>query len=184
MDEHEAVQRMKAGDIGGLEAMVACHQLRAVRAAWLITGDLASAEDIVQDTFIQVYQRIHQFDSSRPFAPWFMRSVVNAALKSTRHSARQGPVAPSEDETWFEGLFAQGPSPEQQVEWLAFQQHIRAALLRLSPRQRAVIVRKYYLEMSEQEMSSDLQIAPGTVKWLLNTARERLRGLLKGAQHD
>ena len=184
MDEHEAIKRMKAGDIGGLEEMVACHQLRAVRTAWLITGDLASAEDVVQDTFIQVYQRIHQFDGSKPFAPWFMRSVVNAALKSTRHNAPPGQGAPTVDEAWFESHFAQGPSPEQQVEWLAFQQQVRAALLRLSPRQRAVIVRKYYLEMSEQEMSSDLQIAPGTVKWLLNTARERLRGLLKGAQHD
>lgn len=184
MDEHEAVQRMKAGDIGGLEVMVACHQLRAVRAAWLITGDLASAEDIVQDTFIQAYQRIHQFDGSKPFAPWFMRSVINAALKSTRHNAPQWQGTQTDDESWFERLFAQGPSPEQQVEWLAFQQQIRTALLRLSPRQRAVIVRKYYLEMSEQEMSSDLQIAPGTVKWLLNTARERLRRLLKGAQHD
>jgi RNA polymerase sigma-70 factor (ECF subfamily) len=41
-----------------------------------------------------------------------------------------------------------------------------------------VIVQRYYLEMSEKEMAESLQAAPGTVKWLLNAARARLRGLL------
>jgi RNA polymerase sigma-70 factor (ECF subfamily) len=48
----------------------------------------------------------------------------------------------------------------------------------LSPRQRAVVVQRYYLEMSEKEMTETLEVAPGTVKWLLNAARSRLRSLL------
>ena len=47
-----------------------------------------------------------------------------------------------------------------------------------SPRQRVAIVQRYYLEMSEKEMTQALDIAPGTVKWLLNAARSRLRTLL------
>ena len=56
-------------------------------------------------------------------------------------------------------------------------------LFKLPPRQRAVIVQRYYLEMSEQEMAESLEIAPGTVKWLLNAARSRLRSLL-GAERS
>ena len=49
----------------------------------------------------------------------------------------------------------------------------------LSPRQRAVVVQRYFLDMSEREMAAKLEIAPGTVKWLLNAARTRLRALLR-----
>ena len=55
---------------------------------------------------------------------------------------------------------------------------ILEALSRLSPRQRAVIVQRYYLGMSEKEMALQLEVASGTVKWLLNAARERLRLML------
>ena len=48
----------------------------------------------------------------------------------------------------------------------------------MHPRQRAVIIQRYYLEMSEKEMSEALDSPRGTVKWLLNTARTRLRSLL------
>jgi DNA-directed RNA polymerase specialized sigma24 family protein len=41
-----------------------------------------------------------------------------------------------------------------------------------------VIVQRYFLDMSEKEMAAELDAAPGTIKWLLNAARERLRALL------
>jgi DNA-directed RNA polymerase specialized sigma24 family protein len=52
---------------------------------------------------------------------------------------------------------------------------------KLSPRQRAVIVQRYFLEMNEKEMAIESNVAVGTIKWLLNAARERLRGLLDAA---
>jgi RNA polymerase sigma-70 factor, ECF subfamily len=53
-----------------------------VRAACLITRDVALAEDVVQEAFLQAYRSIRHFDLSRPFGPWFMRSVVHAAVKA------------------------------------------------------------------------------------------------------
>lgn len=79
-DEFEAIKRLKQGDISGLEFLVSQYQVRAVRAAYLITRDSALAEDVAQDCFVRVYHSIHGFDSSRPFEPWFMRSVVNASV--------------------------------------------------------------------------------------------------------
>ena len=52
MDETQAIQRLKNGDISGLEFLVARHQVKAVRTAYLITRDLGLAEDIVQDSFL------------------------------------------------------------------------------------------------------------------------------------
>lgn len=50
---------------------------------------------------------------------------------------------------------------------------------KLSPRQRAVIVQRYFLEMSEKEMAEESDTAAGTVKWLLHAARRNLRSLLR-----
>ena len=181
MDDLQAIQRLKQGDIGGLELLMGRYQVKAARAAFLITHDAALAEDIVQETFIRIYQRIRQFDDSRPFEPYLMRSVINAALNAIRGNSR---LASLEDDAGeVENLLDRAALVESQVEFAQLQQEIIIALSGLSPRQRAVIVQRYYLNMSEQEMAQSLEVAPGTIKWLLNAARARLRRLL-GAERS
>ncbi|MDP3186645.1 MAG: RNA polymerase sigma factor [Anaerolineales bacterium] len=178
MDESQAIQRLKRGDIGGLEFLVHRYQLKAVRTAYLITRDPQTAEDVVQDTFLQSYHSIARFDGTRPFEPWFMRSVVNAAVKIAQKAARQVQVGEDADGSVLAELAAQVESVETQVESIEVQNHIWDAMQKLSPRQRAVIVQRYFLEMSEKEMTEESDTTAGTVKWLLHAARERLRGLL------
>jgi RNA polymerase sigma-70 factor (ECF subfamily) len=182
MDEQQAIQRLKNGDIRGLEFLVMRYQVRAVRAAYLITRDLALAEDVVQDTFLQVFRSIGRFDATRPFEPWFMRSVVNAAVKAMQRSARQLQVGDEAQEALLAEWAARVESVEAQVESIEFQNQIWDALQKLSPRQRAVIVQRYFLEMSEKEMAEEAGTTAGTVKWLLNAARKRLRGLLERSE--
>lgn len=178
MDDQQTIQRLKNGDIGGLETLVAQYQVRAVRTAYLITRDPDLAEDIVQDAFVKVFRSIHGFDATRPFEPWFMRSVANASLKVMQKSARHVQIGEESDETFFAELVEQGASIEDQIESIEVQNQLWDAMQRLSPRQRAVIVQRYYLGMSEAEMVQDTGSAAGTIKWLLNAARERLRYLL------
>ncbi len=182
MDEHQAIQRLKNGDIGGLEYLVARHQVKAVRTAYLITRDLGLAEDVVQDSFLQTFHSISGFDSTRLFEPWFMRSVVNASVKMMQRSAKQVEVGDEADESLFAELAARVASVEEQVESIEIQDQIWDAMQKLSPRQRAVIVQRYFLEMSEKEMAEEAGSAVGTVKWMLNAARERLRGLIERSE--
>ena len=179
--EKQAIQRLKNGDISGLEFLVARYQVKAVRTAFLITRDPGLAEDIVQDSFIQVFRAIRGFDVTRPFEPWFMRSVVNASVKTMQRSARQVQFGEEADEFVFEELIARVESVESQVESSLVQNQLWDAMRKLSPRQRAVIVQRYFLEMSEAEMAQEAGSAAGTVKWLLNAARKRLRSLLTDA---
>jgi len=178
MDEQTAIQRLKRGDIGGLDLLVHRYQVKAVRTAYLVTHNAALAEDVVQESFIQAYRAIGGFDAGRPFGPWFLQSVVHAALKAAQKAERQVLVEPGSDEPWFEDLLGWAESAEAEAETAAFQQEIWDALQRLSPRQRAVVVQRYFLEMSEKDMAAQIGAAPGTVKWLLNAARSRLRILL------
>ena len=181
MDEKQAIQRLKNGDISGLEFLVACHQVKAVRTAYLITRDLGLAEDIVQDSFIRAFRAMRGFDETRPFEPWFMRSVVNASVKMMQKSARQVEAGDDADE-FLSQLAEQAESVESQVESIEVQNQIWDAMQKLSPRQRAVIVQRYFLDMSEAEMAKESGTAVGTVKWMLNAARERLRGLLERSE--
>jgi RNA polymerase sigma-70 factor (ECF subfamily) len=177
MDEQQAVRRLKQGDIGGLEALVHLHQVRAMRAAYLVTHDRAQAEDVVQTAFIRAYERIHQFDSQRPFAPWFLRSVVNDAVKAVSRSQRFIELD-NDDFSWEETLPDTELSPDDSVEAEEVRQTMWDALAKLPAQQRAAVVMRYYLGLSEAEMSQELTSPPGTIKWRLHTARERLRKLL------
>ena len=178
MNEHEAIEQLKQGNIRGLEFLVSRYQLKAVRAAYLITRDQGLAEDVVQDCFIRAFHASRSFDATRPFEPWFMRSVIHASVKTIQRSARQVDVGSEADESIFAEIVAEVESVEAQVESIELQNEIWKAMQKLSPRQRAVLVQRYYLEMSENEMSIESGTTAGTIKWLLNAARERLRGLL------
>jgi RNA polymerase sigma-70 factor (ECF subfamily) len=180
MDEQTAIQRLKQGDIGGLEYLVYRYQVKAVRTAYLITRDLGLAEDVVQDTFLHVYRSIRGFDTSRPFEPWFLRSVLNASIKLLKKTERQVQFGNEMDDPVLVDLALRVDSVETQVEFSEVQGQIWDVMQKLSPRQRAVIVQRYYLEMSEAEMAKGSGTAAGTIKWLLNAARKRLGSLLPG----
>ena len=177
IEDLHAIRRLKNGDIGGLECLIAGYQGKALRTAYLVTHDEPMAEDVVQDAFVRFYQRARSFDETRPFEPYFLRSVVNTALnviereKKNEHSL-------DEDVSTIESLLEQAASVEEQMEFNTLKWQIKEALIELPPRQRAAIVGRYYLGMSEKEMSEVLASPLGTVKWLLNAARQRLRSLL------
>ncbi|MER3544402.1 MAG: RNA polymerase subunit sigma-24 [Chloroflexota bacterium] len=181
MEEEEAIARLKRGNISGLEALVRRYQVQAVRAATLITRDRALAEDIVQAAFLRAYERIGQFDSGRPFGPWFLRSVVHDAVKAARRRERQVPLeGESDGETSLAEFLADpAPGPLELAQAAETRQAIRDALGRLSPGQRAAVVLRYYLGLSEAELAEELACPPGTVKWRLHAARQRLRALLR-----
>lgn len=182
MTETEAIRQVQAGEISGLHALVEKYQLQALRTAVLITHDLPLAEEVVQSAFLRFYERAHHFDPRRPFAPYFLRIVVNAAIKAARRRDRNRSLdQPSGNGTvpFYELLPDPRPGPDAQVSARILREEVWAALGRLSPRQRAAVVQRYYLEMSETEMAEEMGIAPGTVKWHLHQARERLRQVLE-----
>lgn len=180
MTEDEAIHYLKQGNIRGLAPLVRRYQTEAIRAAFLITRDAARAEDVVQDAFLRAFERIDQYDARRPFAPWFFRIVTNMALKTVRRSFL--PLSLERQHSGLKPLLELLPDddagPERRLSNQEFRKHVWVALGKLTPKQRAAIVFRYYLEMGEAEMAEELNISPGTVKSRLFAARERLRQLL------
>lgn len=183
MNDLEAIRRLKNGDIGGLEALVVRYQRKAVQTAYLITHDEQMAEDVAQDAFVRLYQRIRYYDETRPFEPYLLRSVANLALNACEKISRWVQFGPGNDVDAVGELLVLAESTEEMVEYAQLKREVATALKALPPRQRAAIVQRYYLGMSEQEMAETLAAAPGTIKWLLNNARQRLRSLI-GAERS
>ncbi len=177
MEEIEAILLVKRGDLYGLEWLIRKYQVGAVRTAYLITGNVQSAEDVVQDTFVNLVKNIHQYDNKRPFAPWFFRCVMNSAVKIVQKEAKWLTFEDELIEPGFKLIIDEG-SPEVLLEKSEFKNQVWSAMQQLTPRQRAVIVQRYFLDMSEKEMAGELQTAQGTIKWLLFSARQHLRSIL------
>ncbi len=191
-DDQNALSRLAHGDLNGLEILVEHHQVRAVYAAYMIVYDHELAEEVAQTAFVRVAEKIQQYDQSRPFAPWFFRIVVNEALKVSRFQKRTLPLDEEEPDSKIAALADRladpQPLPEALLETKESGQVILQALKRLTPNERAVVVMRYYLEMSEAEMSARMKSPLSTVKWWLRSARGRLRNLLRASrqfeEHD
>jgi RNA polymerase sigma-70 factor (ECF subfamily) len=179
-DESSAIAALTSGDTGALAALVVLHQSHALRIAYGITRDRDVAEDVVADAFIRALQRIHHYDRTRPFRPWFHRIVVNRALDALADNDRRGG-----------GRLSTSPLPDEAdplplPETLAIRREVAAtvsaAVDALPPPQRAVVVLRYYLDLDERSIAETLGCPVGTVKWRLFAARHRLRHSLRAVE--
>lgn len=185
MKDQIAISRLKQGNLSGLETLVNRYQVRAVHAAYVIVYDRSLAEDVVQAAFVKVAERIQQFDDERPFAPWFFRIVVNDALKLAQKQKRNVSLEEQLDASTAQlakQLVYPGLQPDQVVEQKETRQMILKAIQSLPPGQRAVIVMRYFLDMSMSDMSTEVGRPLSTIKWWLRDARKRLRGLMDAPQ--
>lgn len=178
--EDQAIARLKQGDLSGMEVIVRCYQVKAVHAAILIVHDRGLAEEIAANAFFQAAQKINQFDDRRPFGPWFLRSVINAALHEvTRQKRIVSLEENSESEIGaMEWLIDPGLCPEGLVENDALYETVWQALDQLPSHQRAAIVMHYMQDQSETEITAAFHRPLTTIKWWLYDARERLRRTL------
>ena len=182
LEEKLAIASLKQGDLDGIAALVKRHQVRAVSAAFLIVRDPKLAEDIVQEAFLRAAEKIDQFDESRPFGPWFLRSVINASTKAVGRQKRFVPLDGTDDEETSkvaEWLMDPSPHPELMVETQETRQMVWKALGELNAEQRAVVIMRHFLEMSEAEMTEELDRPLTTIRWRLKTARNQLRKILQ-----
>ncbi len=149
MAERAWIEGARAGSVADLELLFRAYWPRAHRAALLVTGDAAAAEDIAQEAFLAALRNLDRFDRRRPFGPWLHRIVVNRAIDWTRARRLRGEVELS-------GELA--AAAEAEHDGTAF-----ARIGELSPEHRAVVVLRYLLEYTPGEIADVLGLPRGTV---------------------
>lgn len=162
------VRRAQRGSREAGAALFARHWEAARRAALAITGRPAAADDIAQAAFVRAFAALDRFDSDRPFAPWLHRIVVNGALDHLRAERRLVPVADPPEPPPGDGS---GDAADADA---------LAALARLSPERRAVVVLRHLLDYRPPEIAEILGLPVGTVNSRLARALAELRRLLEG----
>ena len=180
LDDAECVELAKQGDVHAYEDLVRRYQAIAYRTAYLITGDAADADDAAQSGFVKAYYALGRFRSGAPFRPWLLSIVANEA-RNRRRAARRRlglELRLAEDRP----RVGAAPSPEAAVLAREPRAALVGALNRLKESDRRVIALRYFAELSEADMASVLNCAPGTVKSRLSRDLERLRRELEGGQ--
>ena len=163
--ERALVRDAQRGSADAFEQLFRRHWPRAYRAALLVVGDAAAAEDIAQESFLAAVRALDRFDRRRPFGPWLHRIVVNRAIDWARARALRRelgaddapePAAPYRD------------TPERARE-------LAAALAGLGAEHRAVIVLRYLLDYTPGEIAELLDLPRGTVNSRLRRGLDRMK---------
>jgi len=163
VSERAWIRGAQRGSVADLERLFREHWPRAYRAALLVTGDAAAAEDIAQEAFLAAVRNLDRFDRRRPFAPWLHRIVVNRAIDWTRARRLRAEVELGD-------TLASPPRPEPDGTALG---RIRD----LAPEHRAVVVLRYVLEYTPGEIAELLDLPRGTVNSRLRRGLDRLKEL-------
>jgi RNA polymerase sigma-70 factor (ECF subfamily) len=174
MEEPEplAIRAAATGDMTAFERLVRMYQAPVWRFLRHLLGDAALAEDITQETFLRVYQRLPTFEGRSKFSTWVLQIARNAGIDALRSRQRRDrlllavpPVAPP-------------PSADVRAE-------LDAALATLSPKLREAILVVEVLGLTYREASATIGVPEGTVKSRVFQARERMVAWREaGAEHD
>jgi RNA polymerase sigma-70 factor (ECF subfamily) len=162
--EADLFAKARGGNLFAFEEIVRRYQRRVYAVARRIVRRHEVADDVVQETFLRVWQNLGTFDASRPFGPWVCRIAANLAINHVRSPESDDPT--------------QAPDPLENVLDGEAAAQLERALFSLNPEQRAVFVLRNVEELSYREIAEALDIEIGTVMSRLSRARERLRGAL------
>jgi RNA polymerase sigma-70 factor, ECF subfamily len=146
-------------------------------------GDAELAEDVFQNTFLQVFMKIKQYEQGRPARPWLYTIATNQAIDALRRANRHQAVSldlereetnSSDLPQLIRFLESRGTTPLDHAQGEERRQLVRASVERLPEFLRGVVVLAYYQGLKHKEISDILGIPVGTVKSRLHAALCRL----------
>ena len=184
--EAELVARLRRRDAGALEALMQRHAARVYRVAVGITRNPADAEEVVQDVFLSLFEKIGAFEERAALGTWLYRLATNSALLRRRGKRRELEVSLEDHLPAFkEDGHRAGERSFLLADWsataedglLSGETHalVRRAIEVLPPHYRAVVVLRDIEELSNEETAEILNEPVSSVKSRLHRARMVLR---------
>jgi RNA polymerase sigma-70 factor (ECF subfamily) len=169
------IEAIAAGDRHAMALLYARHSARVYRFSMRITGDLAAAEDIVSEVFLEVWRRAGGFKAKAQVSTWLLAIARNKSVSALRRRVDE----PLEDEA------AAVEDPADNAEALVHSKDrsdiVQKCLEQLSTAHREVIDLVYYHEKTVEEVAEIVRAPASTVKTRMFYARQRLQVLLNAA---
>lgn len=189
--DEQLLERLRAGERDWLGTLIRRYERELFGYLRRYLGDDDLAEDVFQNTFVQVYLKIQQYEPGRPARPWLYAIATNQAIDALRRrgrrvDARVDAATTIDDEgqprPLFELLPAPGEEPRETAERDEQRQRIRAIVDRLPELLRQVVILAYFQGLKYRDVAEVLGIPVGTVKSRLHAALTRLTEEWKAAE--
>ena len=166
------------GDRGSFATLVSRYERELYHFLVRFLGDRAAAEDVFQETFLQVHQSADQFDAQRRFRPWLFTIAANKARDLIRSQARrptnplQASINPGDDESgeYIDLMQAVETLPEGPLERKELQEAVQKTVMNMPDHLREILLLSYFHQFPYKQISDILDIPLGTVKSRLHAA--------------
>jgi RNA polymerase sigma-70 factor (ECF subfamily) len=181
MTDATVVSRARAGDGDAFRLLVESHSRVVFKVAYRMTGNEHDADDVVQETFLRAYRQIGSFEERANVGTWLHRIAVNCSLDLLRSRNRHDKHYagdPAGDEHGPE-LKAADPAPDRLLLSAELQQHVTAALERLSGNERTAFMLRHFEGMPVEEIGRTLGIQVNAAKHTIFRAVRKLRDALE-----
>ncbi len=179
MTEQDWVRRARAGDEDAFTRLVETYQTPIYNLCYRMLGEAGEAEESAQEAFLRAYAQLSTYDPARPFKTWLFSIASHYCIDRLRK--RRLTWLSIEDETLppHPALQEQTPGPEEQAMRHEQSAAIQAVLAKLAPDDRAVIVMRYWYDMSYEEIAAATRATVSAVKSRLHRARGALAEMMK-----
>jgi RNA polymerase sigma-70 factor (ECF subfamily) len=177
--DEELMQQLAQGDMQALGELAARHRQPLTRYLYRLTENRTTAEDLVQDTFLRLWQYRAAFDGSRKLTAWLFciasHLVYNQTKSGDHHTDRFSQLS---EEEMADVEAVEAESPLAHPERLAVQVEVRKALQRLPVEQRMCLVLREYDQLSYEEIGQIVGCSAGNARVLACRGRQRMQTLL------
>ncbi|NLO21281.1 MAG: sigma-70 family RNA polymerase sigma factor [Syntrophomonadaceae bacterium] len=168
------------GDLEAFEELVNRFKNRVFALVYRIVGQQQEAEDVSQEVFLAVYEKLYQYDNSKKFAPWIFRIATNASINALR---RKKKVILLNFEESYSSAYELNQSsiatdPHLMFERQELENEISSAIMQLPENYRVVITLRYHLDLDNQEIADVLGISRENVEVRIHRARKALRKII------
>ena len=182
--DHDILQRLRAGDMTACADCIALHSDSLYGLALRLVNDEAEAEDVVQETFLNAFKAIRNFDGRSSLGTWLFRITYNNALMRLRR--RKPDTVEIDQSVYVEGeeiprqLFDWCCLPEEDFMTAEAQEKIKMGIGQLSEPLRVVFTLRDIEGLSTVEVAEILELTESAIKVRLHRARLALREILSG----
>lgn len=171
MEERELIRKVQEGDMRAFEQLFEQYKYKAMRTAYLITGNKYASEDIVQEAFTTCYLSIKTLKSPEYFKTWFFKLLTRIAW---RYIKKEKTLIPTEEINDVIEKNQDLTAPNE-IEVRQAKSEVYKEILKLDYKLQTTIVLYYYNELSVKEIAKVMGCLEGTVKSRLHTARKKLK---------
>jgi len=191
-DEELLTRYRESGQTSDFEALVHRYQNELYRYLARYTGDPALAEDVFQNTFLQVHLKRGLYEDGRPVRPWLYSIATHQAVDALRKVGRHPTVSldqrvssgEAEAGSLVDLLVSGDDGPLAELQDQERAEWVRESVARLPETLRQTLILAYNQDLKYREIADMLKIPVGTVKSRLHAALAKLQQMAKSARRD